>query len=178
MPPALVDEIIADYSLHFDEGLRDGRGEQDIATALGDPLLLADELRDEAHVNDWQRAPTPRAGWRLVSHALTRGALHTALVLVAVPALCVLALSLSLASLAAMAGGVWFLFAGHAFELPGGTLTVLLAGIGLLAGGVSLCALTLLGGTALVDGFARVLRGSNKNKSGHLQDSNRSGVSS
>jgi uncharacterized membrane protein len=169
-PAALVDELIADYSLHFDEGARAGRSEAEIAAALGDPLALADELRAEAHVSHWERAPSPRAGWRLVAHALTRGALHTSMMLIAVPLLCLVALTLSLASLAALAGGAWFLFAGHAFELPGGAWTVLLAGAGLLAGGVSLCALTLLGGVGVVNGFARLLRGS------HRQGSNRSGA--
>jgi uncharacterized membrane protein len=177
-PPALADELIADYVLHFDDGLKRGRSEADIAAALGDPLALADELRAEAHVSQWQAAPSPRAGWRVVAHALSHGALHTSVVLLAVPVACVLALSLSLASLAALAGGAWFLFAGHAFELPGGTATVLLAGLGLLAGGVSLCALTLLGGAGLVNGVARLLRGNQRRpRIGQAKDSNRSGVS-
>lgn len=169
-PPRLVDEILADYALHFEDGARQGRSDQDIATALGDPLALADDLRAEAHVSQWERAPSARTGWRVVAHALSRGALHTALALLGVPLLCLLALALIFASVAALAGGVWFLFAGHAFELPGGTLTVLLAGCGLLAGGVSLGALTALGGTALVNGFARLLA--------RKHHSNRSGVSS
>jgi uncharacterized membrane protein len=171
-PTALIDELIADYSLHFDEGARAGRSEQEIAAALGDPLVLADELRAEAHVGHWERAPSARAGWRLVAHALSRGALHSSLALIAIPLMCLVALALSLASLAALVGGAWFLFAGHAFELPGGSWTVLLAGLGLLAAGVSLCALTLLGGAAVVNGFARLLRGS------HRQGTNRSGATS
>jgi uncharacterized membrane protein len=165
VPAPLIDELMADYAAHFDDGARHGRSEDAIAAALGDPLVLADELRAEAHVSDWERAPSARAGWRLVAHALSRGALHASLALFAVPVLCLLALALSLATLAALAGGAWFLFAGHAFELPGGTWAVLLAGAGLLAGGVSLCALTLLGGAGVVDGFARLLRGSHRKKS-------------
>jgi uncharacterized membrane protein len=177
-PPSTVDDLIADYSLHFDEGLRAGRSEHEIAAALGDPLAMADELRAEAHVSQWERAPTARAGWRLVAHALSRGALHTSLALFAVPLLCVVALAMSLASLAALAGGAWFLFAGHGFQLPGGTWTVLLAGLGLLAGGVSLCALTLLGGAGLVNGFARRLRASQRRVNARqTENSNRSGAS-
>jgi uncharacterized membrane protein len=177
-PDSLVDELVADYSLHFDEGLRDGRSEQQIATALGDPLVLADELRAEAHVSQWERAPSARAGWRVLAHALSRGALHTSLALIAVPLLCVVALALSSASLAALASGAWFLFAGQGFELPGGTWTVLLASVGLLAGGVSLCALTLLGGAGLVNGFARRLRGNQRQpRTGQTDRSHRSGVS-
>ena len=177
-PTEMVDELIADYSLHFDEGARDGRSEQEVAAALGDPLVLADELRGEAHVTHWERAPSARAGWHLVAHALSRGALQTSLALFAVPLLCLVALALSLASLAALAGGAWFLFAGHGFELPGGTWTVLLAGLGLLAGGVSLCALTLLGGAGLVNGFARLLRGSHRQVKAGQNERSRSGVSS
>jgi len=157
-PAQLIDDVMADYAAHFDDGVRHGRSEEAIATALGDPLVLADELRAEAHVSSWERAPSPRSGWRLFAHALSHGALHTSLALIAVPLLCLVALVLTLASLAALAGGAWFLFAGHAFDVPGGTLTVLLAGFGLIAGGVSLCALTLLGGVGLVNGLAKTLR--------------------
>jgi hypothetical protein len=46
---------------------------------------------------------------------------------------------------------------------------VLLAGLGLLAGGVSSCALTLLGAAGLVNGTARLLRGRGRHiESGHI----------
>jgi uncharacterized membrane protein len=173
-PAQLIDEVTADYAAHFDDGVRHGRSDDAIAMALGDPQVLADELRAAAHVSRWERAPSPRSGWRLFAHALSRGALRGSLALIAVPLLCLVALVLTFASLAALAAGTWFLFAGHAFELPGGTTTVLLAGFGMLAGGVSLCALSLLGGVGLVNGLARAMR----NNQRQIQDSKRSGASS
>ncbi len=168
-PAQLIDEAIADYAAHFDAGAVHDRSDHEIATALGDPLALADELRAAAHVNAWEQAPSARSGWRLFAHAVSISALHSSLALIAGPLLCLVALVLALASLAALAGGAWFLFAGHAFGVPGGTTTVLLAGAGLIAGGVSLGALTLLGGAALVNGLARSVRNSHaRNRDSNL----------
>lgn len=39
-----VERILADYDAHFAEGLALGRGEADVASALGDPISLAREF--------------------------------------------------------------------------------------------------------------------------------------
>ena len=41
LPAADVEDIVADYTAHFDEGAALGRREDDIAAALGDARQLA-----------------------------------------------------------------------------------------------------------------------------------------
>jgi len=49
-----IEEILADYVAYFDEGQAEGRSEQDVATALGDPRQLARELRAETRLRQWE----------------------------------------------------------------------------------------------------------------------------
>ncbi len=154
-----IDEVAADYAAHFDDGVRNGRSDEEIAKALGDPLVLADELRAESAVSSWESAATPGNGARVISQAVMRGALQASLAMLTLPVAGLLAVVLSLSGIGAIVCGVWFLFAGATFELPGGTATVALGGIGIIAVGVTLCALTLLGGMGLVNLLARLTRG-------------------
>ena len=48
LPPAEIDDLVADYATHFADGMAAGRSEAEIAEALGDPMRLARELRAEA----------------------------------------------------------------------------------------------------------------------------------
>jgi len=49
-----IDEILTDYMAYFDEAHAEGRSEQDVATALGDPRRLARELRAETRLRQWE----------------------------------------------------------------------------------------------------------------------------
>ena len=159
-PTPFVDEVIADYTAHFEDGVRNGRREEEIATALGDPLALADELRAELAVSSWEAASTPNAGARVISQAMARGVLRASVAMLTLPLVALVSFMLSLAGLAGIVCGVWFLVAGSTFGLPGGFVTVALGGIGLIAGGIALCALTLLGLRGLITLLARLTRGS------------------
>jgi uncharacterized membrane protein len=54
LPAQDIDEILADYSAYFDEGLASGRSEEHIAAGLGDPKRLARELRAETGLRRWE----------------------------------------------------------------------------------------------------------------------------
>ncbi len=157
-PASSIDEIIADYTAHFDEGLAANRSEADIAAALGDPLVLADELRLELCIGRFEAAPSPRSAAKVIGGAIVNGALNTLLLCVVAPLLALLTLAATLAILTAAGTGIWFLFAGASLGLPGGIGTPVLCGLGLLAAAVSMSALLLLGGRALVSGVARHAR--------------------
>jgi len=59
LPATEIEDAVADYAMHFDEGMADGRSEAEIAKALGDPLRLARELRAESGFKRWEEARTP-----------------------------------------------------------------------------------------------------------------------
>ncbi|MGE4064606.1 MAG: DUF1700 domain-containing protein [Rhodospirillaceae bacterium] len=61
LPPAEIDDIVADYAEYFAAGESAGRNEADIARALGDPVRLARELRAEAGFKRWERQRSPGA---------------------------------------------------------------------------------------------------------------------
>jgi uncharacterized membrane protein len=160
VPAACIQDVLSDYEAHFTEAAREGRSDEEVARALGDPLLLADEWRAEAQVASWERRATASAGWRVLSAAVARGVLHASLATLVMPMSCLLVLLLALASVSALVGGAWFAVAGHSFELPGGTVAVLLAGAGLIAGGVALAAVNLLGIRLAINALARLTRDS------------------
>ena len=45
LPQPVIAEIIGDYDNHFSESAAAGRNENDVVTALGDPVWLAVEFR-------------------------------------------------------------------------------------------------------------------------------------
>ncbi|RKP45953.1 HAAS signaling domain-containing protein [Trinickia fusca] len=56
LPKAEVDEIIADYREYIGDALAAGRSEQEVITALGDPVKLARELKAQASYRKWQQS--------------------------------------------------------------------------------------------------------------------------
>lgn len=156
-PQAAVDEIIADYSAHFDEGIADNRNEAEIAAALGEPRVIAGELRMEMRVENFEAAPSVKSGLQVLTGALTQGIVSFFLLIAA--ALMLLIVPVAAMVIGALAGaGGWFLFDGASFELPGGISTTLLCGIGLIAAAVSLTAFLMLAGNALVRAVGRHAR--------------------
>jgi uncharacterized membrane protein len=49
-----INEIVADYESHFADGAADGRTQEEVAAALGDPIRLARELRAEIGFRRWE----------------------------------------------------------------------------------------------------------------------------
>lgn len=157
-PPGAIDEIIADYSAHFDEGAAAQRSEAGIAAALGDPLALANELRMEQRIGSFEAAPSTRSAAQVIGGVVAMGAINTVLLCILGPLLALMALGGMLAILTALGTGIWFLIAGSSLGLPGGIGTPVLCALGLLAAAVSMTALMLLAAKALVAGLAHYAR--------------------
>jgi uncharacterized membrane protein len=141
-PPSAIDEIVADYAAHFAEGAAAGRAEADIAQALGDPAVLADELRLGLRVSDWETRRSPRSAAQLFTAAFERGIVGGGVLLlmpVLFAALCVLVI----ASLSLLGGCIWLLIDGLSVGIPGGALTITLAATGCLTGSISMALLSL-----------------------------------
>ena len=54
LPGEDIDDILADYTAHFEEARASGRTEDQVASALGDPRRLARELRAETGLRRWE----------------------------------------------------------------------------------------------------------------------------
>ncbi|MGH8141485.1 MAG: DUF1700 domain-containing protein [Steroidobacteraceae bacterium] len=159
LAPQEVDDIIADYSAHFDEALAAGRSEQQVAHALGDPARLARELRAEAGLRRWETQRTPAA---LVGAIFGLGGMLALDVLVLLPVMCVFGVVAFVIGIVLFAFGV----AGFALLLSGlfhwGSLSGItaalsrsLAGIGMLGGSIGFAALLWL----VLEGIVRLLGG-------------------
>jgi len=161
-PDSSIDEIIADYSTHFDEGAAAARSESDVAAALGDPLALAGELRMELRLETFEAAPSPRSAAEVISgvasQVVARGFLNVALLCLVGPLLALSGLGIVIAILSAAGFGIWFLADGSSLGLPGGLGTPLLCGLGLLAAAISLTAFLFLAANAVVSGLAKYAR--------------------
>lgn len=157
-PVTAIDEIIADYTAHFDEGAAAKRGDVEIAAALGDPLALADELRMEMRIGRFEAAPSPRSAAQVIGGVIALGALNTLVLCLVGPLLALMALAAIVAIFTAAGTGIWFLSAGASLGLPGGIGTPVLCGLGLLAAAISMAAFLLLAARMLVSGLARYTR--------------------
>nr|WP_298794499.1 DUF1700 domain-containing protein [uncultured Acetobacter sp.] len=161
LPRSVVEDILSEYTAHFDEGRTAGRSDNEIASALGDPTRLARELRAEAGLRRWEDERSP-------SNAL--GAIIGVLGLAALDMLVVLPVLLTAASidLAFFILGTCICLAGSLLlpfalinMLPGSEgdwLQGLLISLGMASGGASLvaiCALFTIGTVNLLVRYGR-----------------------
>ncbi|BEV71928.1 MULTISPECIES: DUF1700 domain-containing protein [unclassified Paludibacterium] len=109
LPPAEREEILADYRSYFADALADGRQEEEVARALGEPERLARELTAERHLKQWEAHKTPANLGRVLSALAGLSVLN---LLLAMPYLVVMTVlgSLWLGALMMLLGG--FLMAG------------------------------------------------------------------
>lgn len=155
LPPVRIDEIVADYQSHFDEGRAAGRSEAEVAAALGDPGRLAKELRAEAHVERWKEERTPSAGAAAVIALIGLIALDWFFLLPILFVILAMLFAMAIVALCLLAAGPFVAVLGH---IGSGEIlsqpAALLAGLCMMASGVALGALTVvigaLGGKALV----------------------------
>ena len=144
LPAETVDEIVADHEAHFVEAAAKGRDDPEIAAALGNPERLAREVKAEAGMARWEAEKTPSSAIAALVALLGLGAID---ILILLPILMSVVMSLFAVFVAAIAvffaGGVVFV-AGPFTEVPGGPLTAIFAGIGVMALGVVMAAITAI----------------------------------
>ena len=151
LPDCEIDEIVADYARHFEDGAAAGRSEEEIARALGDPQRLARELRAEAGFRRWEQSRTPA---NFVAAVVGFVALVTVDFVFLLPFLAALAFFTLIAGIIAMA----LCLAGLALFMSAGFLGLhsllrALAGLSLLGFGVGGGALLII----VVDCVVRLL---------------------
>jgi uncharacterized membrane protein len=154
VPAKTVNEIIADYASHFDEGMAHGRNEADIAAALGDPARLARELRAEAGLKRWDEERSASAAGAAILAILSLGAIDVLILFPILLAVAATLFALACVSVALLCAGVVLLVVVAPFGFTGfaGTLVqALLAGIGCFAMGASVGALTILIGRGVIN---------------------------
>ncbi|PDQ22090.1 hypothetical protein CN311_05635 [Mesorhizobium sanjuanii] len=162
LPPQEIEDIVGDYAAHFAESDASGRGEAEVAAALGDPARLARELRAEAglrrfeahwSVSNMLAAMLALAGLAFVDIVFLLPLLITAIVL---------ALGLGIALVAIGALGIKIILTTLLFDI-GGAITVTLGhlfiGAGLVSfflGGGALLLLALSAGIRVLGRYARL----------------------
>lgn len=151
MPAATIDDIAADYDTHFADAQAAGRSEQEVADALGRPDRLARELRAEAGVKKWEEQKNPSAAAAAVFAVLGLGAIDIMILLPLLMSIVGTLFALFVAVIACVVAGGVVMAAGPFFDPPGGPLTAILAGLGLMAGSVSLGAITTIVTIGLVN---------------------------
>ena len=137
LPQSFIEDALADYASHFDEGRAAGRDEAQIALALGDPSALAEQMRLETDIASWETSNTPRSGWRVVAASLRRVSDAWVQALLGATAVMLTAFALPVAIIL-VGTGVWLAADGGSLGIPGGTPVVLLAALALVAAALSI----------------------------------------
>lgn len=148
-----INDIVADYESHFADGAADGRTQEEVAAALGDPVRLARELRAEIGFRRWEEN---RSAGNFLGVVLALLGLATIDFIIMLPFLCFLAalfFGLAVACLAMVVGGAFLLFNLIWGGVMGNTGMQLLIGLGLISGAIGGGALLLL----LMDIIAKLL---------------------
>ena len=150
--PTARDEIIADYTQHFSDGMEAGRTEEEVAQALGDPTRLARELRAEIGLKRWEEERSPGAAAGAVFAVLGLGALD---ILILLPILLGVVSTLFAFFICVIFGFFFggFIFAAGPFvpNVPGGPAVPLLMGLGIMSGSVAGTAILTLVTIGLVN---------------------------
>ena len=151
MPTAAAAEIASDYEMHFEDGAAAGRTEAEVAAALGDPDRLARELRAEAGARRWDQEKNPSAAAAAVFAVLGLGAIDILILLPILMGVVGALFGFFMAAIGLFVGGGVIMVAGPLAGFPGGVITAILAGLGLMAGATALAALTAIATVLLVN---------------------------
>jgi len=148
-----INDIVADYESHFADGAADGRTQEEVAAALGEPARLARELRAEIGFKRWEENRSPG---NFLGVVLALLGLATIDFIILLPFLCFLAalfFGLAVACLGMVVGGAFLMFNLLWGGVMGNTGMQLLVALGLISGAIGGGALLLL----LMDIIAKLL---------------------
>ncbi|WP_293904970.1 DUF1700 domain-containing protein [Phenylobacterium sp.] len=137
LPPQSVADVVADYEAHFTDGIAAGRSEEEVAAALGSPDRLAREIRAESTMTRWRDERSPSSAASAVFAVLGLGALDIMILLPILIAVASTIFGLVVAVIIAFFAGAFVFAAGPFIDPPGGPVTALLAGLGIMAGSAS-----------------------------------------
>lgn len=137
LPPQSIADIVADYEAHFTDGEAAGRSEAEVAAALGDPDRLAREIRAESTVARWREERSPSSAAAAVFAVLGLGAIDILILLPILMGVAGAIIGLAVAVIACFFAGAFVFAAGPFLDPPGGPVTAILAGIGVMAGSAS-----------------------------------------
>ena len=151
MPQADIDEIVADYEEHFAAGSAEGRSEEEVAAALGNPARLARELRFEAGFRNWESDRSPSSAWAAILAFMGLATIDILILMPIVLPVIGVVFGLFVAVLAMFIAGGFILIAGPFSGFPGGWLVAVLAGLGTMSAAVAAGALLTLVGIWLVN---------------------------
>ena len=153
LPHQVIDDIAADYEAHFAEGVAAGRGEDEIAAALGDPSRLARELRAEASLKRWEADRNPSAAASAIFAILGLGAIDVLILLPILMSIGGTLFGFAIAALACFAAGAVVFVAGPVFVHGLPIAAVMMAGLGVMALATFLGSLTTLVTIGFVNGL-------------------------
>lgn len=151
LPVATIDDIAADYDTHFADAQAAGRSEKEVADALGSPDRLARELRAEAGLKKWEEQKNPSAAAAAVFAVLGLGAIDIIILLPILMGVIGTLFGLFIAVIGVIIAGGAVMAAGPFLEPPGGPLTAVLAGLGMMAGSTSIGAVLTIVTIGLVN---------------------------
>lgn len=144
LPSGDIDNIVADYQAHFAEGIAAGRGEAEIAAALGDPERVVRELRAEAGLKRWEAERNPSAAASAVFAVLGLGAIDVLILLPILLSVGGTLFGFFIAAVAAFGAGAVLLTAGPFVVVGAPVAALLLAGLGLMAAATTVAAVSTL----------------------------------
>ena len=147
LPPETIEDFVADYAAHFDEGVAAGRSEADVAAGLGDPSRLARELKAEAGLKRWEAERNPSAAANAIFAVLGLGVLDVVILL---PILGTL-LGFAIASVVGFGAGAFVFVLGAFAGVARDVAAALIDRLGVKDGSDSLCALIALVTVGLVN---------------------------
>ena len=151
--PQAVDDIIADYDVHFADGVAAGRTEAQIAEAMGDPARLARELRAEANMKRWEEEKNPAAALVAIVALLGLGAIDLFILLPILVVVIGFVMIFYAVAAAILLGGVAVTIFGPFASTS--AIATLLLGLGMTASAVCGLAFLTLFSVGLVNALVR-----------------------